>query len=145
VAREVEIVTVVNEYGFDRMCEMLMKGASEIFLHESAVRLLIRHAFWIQNEEFQQYIAIYNGGEEAGIDFKSATAAIDAGELVGDEEAVKILRIAASLSIMYPINLREQVEGIDAVNIRHVAEAIMYADGYLHAIADPDPIVQYRG
>lgn len=140
-ARVVELVTPIDEYGFDRLSELLMKGASEIFIQEAATRLLIRHAYWVQNEAFQQYIVVYNGGEDAGIDFKRATAALDAGDLVGeDEEPEKILRIAASLSIMYPINLREEVEGIDAANIKHVAEAIMYADGYLHATADPYPI-----
>lgn len=121
-----------------QLTTMLMRGATGMYLHEAAVRLLLRHGYWLRRRDFRNYIDVDSLGR-AAIDFGAAMAALDRGELVGDDESQKVLRIAASMSGVYPVHLREVVEGIDRDGIKHIAEAIMYADGFLNSTADVQP------
>ncbi|MBG6134655.1 hypothetical protein [Longispora fulva] len=123
---------------YEDLVELLMKGAGGIYLQEAATRLLARHGYWLRDREFLRFVVTYEDPPvAAGIRWKAAVDALDRGELEAGIEERSILRIAASLCTFYNISLRDVVEGIDAVNIKHVAESIMYADGYLNSIAEP--------
>ena len=122
----------------DRLIELLMEGASGVYLHEAAVRLIARYGYWLHDESFRSFLVPYGEPPEAiGIRWEDAVAALDRGEIVADDEETKVLRIAASIATFYRISLRDCVEGLDASTVKHVTEAIMYADGYLSSTAHP--------
>lgn len=119
---------------------LLMEGAGGIYLNEASARLLIRHDFWLGQRDFLEYVVVYGDPPEAaGIDWPAALKALERGELRCDSEQRSILKIAGSISTFYLVSLREVVENIDRENIRHIAEAIMYADGFLGSTANPIP------
>ncbi|GIH08486.1 hypothetical protein Rhe02_65530 [Rhizocola hellebori] len=137
-------MTSISDMPGEKLADLLMRGASGIFLYEAAVLLLRRHGLWLEHPGFRRFIVVEPDGQKASVDLKAAMPALDSGSLTADtgdwltdDEAAKILRIVASLSGTYPVLLREVVEGIDRENIKYVAEAIMYADGFLSSQADP--------
>jgi hypothetical protein len=129
--------TVTDGQQNERLKEMLMRGASGMYIHEAAIGLLIKHGFWLTNPTFLEHIVVELDGTVAGIDYKNLMSVVDKTGGGADEESISILRIAASLSGMYPVHLRDVVEGISRENIRYVAESIMYADGFLTSTATP--------
>lgn len=132
------MVGELEERGPDFL-ERLMRGGGGLFLVEAAIRLLIRHGVWLEDPNFSKFLVYDDAYNWIGVDLAAAAAALEAGELPGDEEDQKILKIAASLGSnkAYRISLRDVMEGIDQENIKHVAEAMMYADGFLESVADP--------
>lgn len=123
----------------EELFRLLINGASGMYLHEAAVVLLDKHGYWLGREDFLTYVDVDRSNDWAAIDYRRLMPALDGGNLPAGEEEAKILRIAASLSGIYPVLLREVVEGIDLANIKLVAEAIMYADGFLSSTAQPAP------
>ncbi len=125
----------------EELRRLLMRGASEVYLYEAAIMLLCRYCdgYWLSRVDFLRFVDLDMANDWATIDFDRAMSSLDSGELPADDEQAKILRIVASLGGVYPILLREVVEGIDRENIALVAEAIMYADGFLSSTADPKP------
>src|SRR5437588_3417319 len=94
--------------------DLLWKGASTVFLQEAAVRLLIKHGYWLHQEAFLGFVKIFhNPTEMAGIQWESALSALDDGQLSADHEQASILRIAGSICTFYRLSLRDVVEGID--------------------------------
>jgi len=122
----------------EQLRELLTRGAEGVFLIEAAIRLVIRHEYWLNNERFLDYVKIY-GDPPAGavIDFKPMMVEFDKDRFGAPDEEAHVLMIAASLCVPYFVCLREVVEGLDLDTIRLVAEAIMYADGFLESVADP--------
>lgn len=124
--------------GKSRLEYLLVAGTDEIFLVEAAVRLVVKTDYWLNRNDFLRYVEIYgNPPEAAGIWFQPALMALDNGELRADEESSSILRIAGSLVVPYELILREVVESIGEANIKHVAEAIMYAASFTEGVAYP--------
>ena len=114
-----------------------MEGASGVFLFEAGVLLIHRHGYWLRNPDFRRFIRWDDPPGAASIDYQAALAALEIGELrTDDEEAWKVLHLAASLSSTHSIYLREMVEGLEQDTVRYVAEAIMYADGFLESKAE---------
>jgi hypothetical protein len=133
-------VPSIAELEDDRLVELLMEGASGVYLHEAPVRLVALYGYWLHDESFRSFLVPYGEPPEAiGIRWEDAVAALDRGEIIADDEETKVLRIAASICTPYRVILRECVEGLDADTVKHVAEAIMYADGYLSSTAHPAP------
>jgi hypothetical protein len=124
----------------DHLAMLLHEGANGVFLQEAAVRLIVRHEYWLKHEDFLEFVVVYGDPPEtAGIDWIAALRALDGGELRAEHEEASLLRIAGSIGSFYPICLRDMIEGIDLENIKHIAEAIMYADGFLGSVAQPKP------
>lgn len=129
------MATDTSEY--EELLRLLALGVEGIYLLEASLRLIVNHDYWLRRSDFAQFIVLGDPPGAASIDFVAATSALDHGQLQADSEQASILRIAASLATAYPVILREVVEGIEAPNIKHVAEAIMYADGFLESTAEP--------
>ena len=129
----------VESLAYDDLVDLLMKGTSGLYIWEAAVRLLARHGYWLRDPGFLRFVELNDEHLYASIDMTEAVAALDRGELHGDEEATNILRIAASLTIFYQVSFRDVCERISMENIKHVAEAIMYADSFLGSVATPAP------
>ena len=124
----------------DRLGQLLHEGASGLYINEAAVRLLHRHGYWLRRPEFFQFVDGYGDPVTAlGIRWADAVAALDRGELAADQEPANILRVAASLCTFYEVSFRDVCERISREGIKHVAEAVMYADGFLDSVADPRP------
>ncbi len=131
----------------DRLADLLMAGTGEILCVEASVRLLVRHGFWLRHRGFLRHVELFGDPvEAAGVHWKDVMAAFDEDGLglrvnadFTDQEAANILRIAASLHTFYQLSLRDVMERIGRDGIKHVAEAIMYADGYTGSVAQPMP------
>ncbi len=125
---------------YPKLLEFLMRGADDLNIIEASIRLLNRHGYWLRNREFLRFVEVFGDPpESAGIRWTEVTSALDEGRLRGDVESVNVLRISASISTFYMVSLRDVIERIGRENIKHVAEAIMYADGFLNSVADPRP------
>jgi hypothetical protein len=121
-----------------QLAELMMVGTGAMFVAAASVRLLVRHGYWLTQESFLKHVDVYGDPpRSAGVNFKPLMAELDNGQLPGDHEQQSILQFAASLLGWYPIVLRHVSQGIDAEHIKHVAEAIMYADGFLESVAEP--------
>ena len=120
------------------LADLLLAGAEGIFVVEAATRLIVKYEYWLHHDGWLEYVLLRGDPPvTAVVDWKPLMEALDSGFIKAPAEESQILRIAASLIIPYRIYLREQVEGIDRQNIKLVAEAIMYADGFLESVADP--------
>jgi hypothetical protein len=129
-----------REFDKGELRSLLMRGASGVYLHEASIVLLARHGYWLVKDEFLRFVVPYDDPPvAAGIDWTAAMAALDSGDLRADEEDAAILRIASSIAGRSPVILFDVLQGIDRDNIRYVAEAVMYADGFLESVADPRP------
>ncbi|MCO6008499.1 hypothetical protein NE236_26330 [Actinoallomurus purpureus] len=122
------------------LASLLMRGAGGNYVYEASVQLLVRHGYWLSNRDLLKFVVTYEDPPAAaGIEWGAAVAALDSGDLEADQEQAVILRIAASISGACKIALFDVVQGIDRQNIKYIAEALMYADGFLGSIADPIP------
>jgi hypothetical protein len=129
---------MMMEIDSGKIVSSLMKGAGAVYLHEASVILLARHGYWLQRNDFLRFVKVLkNPPDAAGIDWAAVIAAIDSGDLRADEEEIAILKISASIAGHFGLFLYDVVQGISRDNIKYVAEAIMYADGFLESIADP--------
>src|SRR5262245_58934812 len=89
---------------------LLMRGSSYVRLQVAATRLVFRHGYWFKSREFLRFVEVY--GEpvfSAGIQWKDALDALDQGRLASDREAADVLRIAASIGSVYPVDGREVI------------------------------------
>jgi hypothetical protein len=118
----------------DRLEEFLWSGASSIFLQEAAVRLIIRHGYWLGDSEFLRYVEFFPGDpDSAGIHWQDALDALDRGDFKVDEEDANILRLAGSIATGYRVTIGWLVETLSRDAVKHFAEAVLYADGILEA------------
>jgi hypothetical protein len=126
------------ELGTSQLAELLFTGCGGMFLAEASMRLLIRHGYWLTQESFLAHVDVYGDPPQfAGVNFTPLMAALDNRELPGDHEQQSILQIAASLLGKRAVVLRHVCQNIDPEHIKHVAEAIMYTDGFLESVAEP--------
>lgn len=121
-----------------RLAELVFIGASGLFHQEASRRLLIRHGYWLKQQPFLEFVTVFGKPPKfASIEWNNALEALDNGVLVADREEASILRIAGSIATDYAVCLHYATEAIDKENIKHVAEAIMYNDGFLDSVAEP--------
>jgi len=126
----------LGQFDAGRLEELLMRGASGVYVHEASARLLLRHDYWLHRPEFSPFVVPYGEPVDAiGIRWAEAVEALDAGRLKGTPEAESVLRIGASICTFYKVSLREEIEGLTQDSVEMVAEATMYAASFLSSTA----------
>jgi hypothetical protein len=112
------------------LAALLRIGAQGYHPDEAAVDLLIRHNTWLHRSDFVCTCVNVETGDEvaAFIDWHAAIRALNAGDLPCSTSEASVLRIAAGLGGV-AVDLRAMLGGLDARNIRLVAEAVMHANG----------------
>lgn len=107
---------------------------------EAAVELLIAHRSWLRRDDFVDEF-VHNNLSHASsplavatalafVDWAAALTALDTGHLPCSSGEAQVLRIAASVAEGLPVDLRDALTGLDATNIRLVADAVMHAAGH---------------
>lgn len=110
----------------------LLRGARGLHAEEAAVCLLIGHGTWLGRDGFVR--AFVDVDEEvAFVDWPAAVDGLDAGDLPCSTSEAAMLRIAACLGGV-PADLRKLLGGLDARNIRLVAQAVLHANGRPHGV-----------
>lgn len=105
---------------------------------EAAVELLIDHRWWLVRDDFGVYVESCRGlrGElVAAIDWPAVWVALEDGHLPCSSGERQVLRVAVSIAEGVPIDLRDAVTGLDAVNSGLVARAVLAAGGHREAAA----------
>jgi hypothetical protein len=106
-------------------------------LHSStaAVELLIAHQRWLHRIDFRDQF-LFTGTdfdteeETACIAWPAAVIALDQGCLPCSGSEARMLRIAASIGEGVPVDLRETLTELDAVNTALVARTVARAAGH---------------
>jgi len=119
---------------FDNLAAALRAWAKGLFSTEAAVELLIGHRSWLYREDFLEIAVefgqgITSGAVMAAIDFEAAARALEAGTLPCSGGEGRVLRIAASIAVGVPVDLREAVTGLDENNAVLAAAAVLHAAG----------------
>jgi hypothetical protein len=122
-------------YTSTELAALLRVGARGCHSDEAAVGLLVEHDLWLHRHDFVRTCVavetdLFDEDEEvaAFIDWSAAVKVLDAGGLPCSTGEGAVLRIAAGLAGV-PVNLRAMLGGLDARNIRLVAQAVMHANG----------------
>ena len=101
--------------------------------HEAAVELLIDHRWWLLiRDDFLVYVEFcrgLNGESSAWIDWRALCAALEDGQLPCSSGERGVLGVAVSIAESVPVDLREVVTCLDAVNLGLVARALLAAGG----------------
>ena len=98
----------------------------------AAVELLIGHRSWLVRDDFLDYVEScrgFHGESMASIDWLAVWTALEDGHLPCSSGERQILCVAASIAEGVPIDLRDAVSSLDAVNLDRVAQALMAAGG----------------
>ena len=109
--------------------------AKGLLFLEAAVELLIGHRSWLSREDFRAVAvesgqAVFGGPQMAAVDFGAAVGALEAGVLPCSGGEGRVLRIAASLAVGVPVDLREAVTGLDERNVVLAVAAVLHAAGH---------------
>jgi hypothetical protein len=101
---------------------------------EAAVELLIGHRWWLRRRDFAGVAVkpgrnVFTGTVVAEVDFAAAVAALGRGLLPCPHGDAGVLRIAASLAVGVPVDLREAAACLDAADAARVARAVCHAAG----------------
>jgi hypothetical protein len=105
---------------------------------QAAVELLIGHRSWLVRNDFLGYVECWRGfhGESmAAIDWLAVWAALKDGHLPCSSGERQVLRVAVSIAEGVPIDLRDAVTCLDAVNSGLMARAVLAAGGHREAAA----------
>jgi len=102
---------------------------------QAAVELLISHASWLRQSDFlHEFVhtvpGLIDGTPMAPIDWPEAIAALDRGRLPCSGGEDRMLRLAASLAVGIPVDLRAALTGLDSHNADLVAHAVKHATGH---------------
>lgn len=117
----------------------LREAAKGLLCSEAAIELLIKQRSWLSRHDFVGGFLdrwIPPSRDPAGsagiafVDWGAALAALDDGRLPCSSGEGQLLRIAASLAEGLPVDLRDAITGLDAVNSRLVARAVCHAAGH---------------
>jgi hypothetical protein len=106
--------------------------------YEAAVELLIGHRSWLVRDDFLVHVEFcrgFHGESMAAIDWLAAWTALEDGHMPCSSGERQILRVAASIAEGLPIDLRDAVSCVDAVNSVLVARAVLAAGGHHEAAA----------
>lgn len=107
--------------------------AHGIYPDEAAVGLIISHATFLHRTDFTSRFIICgtdpDGTAMAAIDWDTAIAALNGGELPCSGGEQRVLRMSASLGAGIPANLRDAVTGLDDFNIQRLLTAIKHGAG----------------
>ncbi len=119
----------------------LRTGARGLCATEAATELFIRHAAWLHRSDFRDPFvklatAIAGDTDTAAIDWPAAITALDTGQLPCSGGEASMLRLAASLAVGIPVDLRHALLGLDSRNLDLVTQAVHHATG-----RRPQPII----
>jgi len=109
--------------------------AAGFYPAEAAAELLIAHASWLCRDDFRDgYVDVGTSITDgvtamATIDWPTAIAAIDGGDLPGSGGERRVLRLAASLADGIPVDLRDAFTGMDTDNVDRAVRAMLHASG----------------
>lgn len=118
----------------DELTSALRAGAGGFYPLEAGTELLISHGTFLHRPDFtSRFIttstSISDGTLMAAIDWDTAVAAIDVGELPCSGGERRILQLAASLAAGTPVDLQDTVTGLDHDNTARLLTAIRHAAG----------------
>ncbi len=115
----------------------LRAGAKGLLCVEAAIELLVTQQSWLHRRDFidrfvDRPLFPGNGADRdmAFVDWAPAVAALDDGRLACSSGEGQLLRIAGSLAEGIPVDLRDAITGLDAVNSGLVARAVCHAAGH---------------
>lgn len=117
----------------------LRAAAKGLLCSEAAIELLIKQHSWLCRHDFVAGFVDRSTrpnpdpASSAGIafvDWGAALAALDDGRLPCSSGEGQLLRIAASLAEGLPVDLRDAITGLDALNSGLVARAVRHAAGH---------------
>ena len=116
----------------------LRAGARGLYAAEAAVELLIGHGRWLERADFVELfvetdVGLSDDTPMAWVDWEAAVAALAAGGLPCSDSEAGVLRLAASLAVGGPVDLRDAVFGLDERNLVLVATAVLHAGGHRDA------------
>jgi hypothetical protein len=117
---------------FDDLTAALRVGEKGLLTCVAAVELLTDHRSWLVRDDFLVHVEFcrgFHGESMAAIDWRAAWTALEDGHLPCSSGERQILRVAASIAEGVPIDLRDAVSSLDAVNLSRVAQALMAAGG----------------
>ncbi len=111
---------------------------------EAAIELLIGHGCWVVRDDFvTRFVEVVpgfaGGATMACIDWVSALAAVRSGRLVCSSSEEQILRVAASLAMGAPVDLRSVLTALDQGNVGLVAAALRHVGGAATAEVPTSP------
>jgi hypothetical protein len=118
-----------------RLPAALRAAASGIHPLEAGASLLIECGCWLHREDFTgQFVTTATSISDgttllAAIDWEAAITALDAGKLPCSGGERRVLRLAASIASGIPVNLYDNLPGLDQRNARLLINAIRHATG----------------
>ena len=118
-----------------RLPAALRAAASGIHPLEAGTSLLIECGCWLHREDFTGQFATTATSISDGttllatIDWAAAITALDAGKLPCSGGERRVLRLAASIAGGIPVNLYDNLPGLDQRNARLLINAIRHATG----------------
>lgn len=124
----------------------LTRSADGLPTAEAAVRLLLEHSDWPQRLADADLIELDDepgtdpSARFAWVSWRSAVAALDAGELYASSSDARVLRVAASLGGAVPVDLSDALTGLDRRTLSLVLAALSHANGshqHLEYLTEP--------
>jgi hypothetical protein len=118
-----------------RLPAALRAAASGIHPLEAGTSLLIECGCWLHREDFTgQFVTTATSISDgttllATINWEAAITALDAGKLPCSGGERRVLRLAASIAGAIPVNLYDNLPGLDQRNARLLINAIRHATG----------------
>lgn len=117
----------------------LRAGAQGLLCVEAAVDLLIKQESWLYRNDFIDRFVDCSTPPDQGptdcpdmafVDWAGALAAVDTGRLGCSRGEGQLLRVAGSLAEGIPVDLRDAITGLDAINTGLLALAVSHAAGH---------------
>jgi len=111
---------------------------------EAGVELLIEHGTFLRRDDFRARFVdttLTDDTQTAEINWSKAITALNNQTLACSGGEARILRLAASIAVGIPVNLRDALTGLDTTNIERLTRAILHANGRrtLSAPSHEDP------
>jgi hypothetical protein len=129
-----------TEFSSEEIAQALVRDFGTGDWHfEAANRLISEHRKWLQNPEFFQYLRMgtIDGRDWIGIDWKDLSRALRNGAVRGDEEDLKVLDIAASMTGYGDrVDLSSALENHDQDTLRAIFNAMLHVGGWTGGLSD---------
>ena len=106
-----------------------------LYCGEAGTELLIGHGAFLRRDDFSAFIcegtSIADGATPmASIDWETAIAALNAGNLPASSGERSVLQLAASIAAGTPVALRDTITSLDSANLQLLLTAIRHAAGH---------------
>jgi ADP-ribose pyrophosphatase YjhB (NUDIX family) len=133
------VARLIGPTPIHQLSAALRANARGLLCAEAAIELLIKQQSWLHRRDFVEGFVDASdptGEHQTGysdtafVDWAGALDALDADRLPCSSGEGQLLRIAGSLAEGIPVDLRDAVTGLDAVNTGLVARAICHGAGH---------------